>query len=314
MIQVTHLTKRFGKQSAISDLNFHVRAGEVVGVLGPNGAGKTTTFRCLSGLLEPTEGEVRVLDVPVAKDPFLTRRILGYLPEGNPLSPDLTVREYLDFRIHLKLDSPQTAATTVEKSLQICALKDVENRVIRRLSHGFKRRVGLAEALLGSPQLLLLDEPTNGLDPEQVVQIRKLLSSLKSTHTVLIASHILSELDLLCDRFLILSNGTLKAWGSREELLALSKQSAELHLEISEADTDLIAKLRAVPGVNTVTVSRNTVVTIVLTMYRHASDPLLNDPREAIHACLKNASVILLQMRLEMPNLESLYLELTRNA
>ena len=217
MIQVTHLTKTFRNHAAISDLNFQVKAGEVVGVLGPNGAGKTTTFRCLSGLLEPSSGEIRILDLPVLSDPFSVRRLLGYLTEGNPLVEDLTVREYLNFRFHLKVDSPKDAATTVEKSLQICDLTEVADRVIRRLSHGFRRRVGLAESLLGSPRLLLLDEPTNGLDPEQVVNIRKLLASLKSTHTLLISSHILSELELLCDRFLILSKGELKASGGREE-------------------------------------------------------------------------------------------------
>jgi ABC-2 type transport system ATP-binding protein len=190
----------------------------------------------------------------------------------------------------------------------MCSLKEEAHRVIRRLSHGFKRRVGLAEALLGSPQLLLLDEPTNGLDPEQVVQIRKLLFSLKSTHTLLIASHVLSELELLCDRFLIVSKGVLKACGSRQELLALSKQNTRLHLEISEVDENFISKLRAISGVDGVFVSRDLCVKIVLTMHKQAADP-----RATIQEALKNLSGVFLQMRLEMPNLESLYLELTRD-
>ncbi len=218
MIEVEGLTKAYGTVVAVRDVSFSVGRGEVVGFLGPNGAGKSTTLRILAGFLGPTAGKVRVNGHDVADDSLLARASLGYMPEASPLYPELRVREYLEFRARLKKLPRGKRASAVQRAIERASLKDMSETTIGHLSKGYRQRVGLADALVADPPLLILDEPTAGLDPNQVREVRALIKELASDHTVLLSTHILSEVEATCQRALVIDRGRLVAQGTLEEL------------------------------------------------------------------------------------------------
>ena len=217
-IEVSHLVKTYGALTAVNDLSFTVKRGEIVGLLGPNGAGKSTTMRILTGYLPANSGSVRICGLPVASQPEATRRHLGYMPENNPLPDDMRVSEYLWFRGRLKEMPRARLRARIDEVLELCDLKRNRHRILGRLSKGNKQRVGIAEAILAEPAVIIMDEPTIGLDPHQIIIVRDLIASLRGRMSVIISSHILPEIEATCDRVLIINGGRIVAQGSPAEL------------------------------------------------------------------------------------------------
>ena len=238
MVEVSHLSKNYGSHPAIRDLTFSVADGQVYGLLGPNGAGKSTIMNILTSYLAPTGGEVKVAGFSLPEQAQQAKACVGYLPEQPPLYPEMTVQEYLDFAAELKGVKKAQRREQVQQAARRTGLDQVMPRLIRSLSKGYKQRVGIAQALLGSPRLIILDEPTVGLDPAQVIEIRKLIRELGRAHTVILSSHILSEVQAVCQQILILSKGHLAAAGSLEELTADGKSLEEVFLELTDGEPE----------------------------------------------------------------------------
>ena len=251
MIEVKDLVKRYSKNTAVDHLNFHVQKGQIYGFLGPNGAGKSTTMNMMTGYLASTEGQILINGYDVAEEPMEARKCIGYLPEIPPLYPDMTVLEYLRFAAELKQVPKNERSTEIERVMDETRIKDMENRLIRHLSKGYKQRVGLAQALLGDPEVLILDEPMVGLDPKQIIEIRELIRGLGQKHTVILSSHILSEISSICDHVLIISNGKLVASDTPENLGSYMKHTDAMELQVrgsKEACEQAIELLKQVKG------------------------------------------------------------------
>ena len=238
MIEVSHLTKQYGNHLAVGDVSFTVADGQICGLLGPNGAGKSTIMNILTGYLSATSGQVTVAGHPLPEEADAAKACVGYLPEQPPLYPEMTVQEYLTFAAELKGVQKAERKEQVRRAARRTGLEAVLPRLIRSLSKGYKQRVGIAQALLGSPRLIILDEPTVGLDPAQVIEIRKLIRELGRAHTVILSSHILSEVQAVCQQILILSKGHLAAAGSLEELTADGKSLEEVFLELTDGEPE----------------------------------------------------------------------------
>ncbi|MGD9347642.1 MAG: ABC transporter ATP-binding protein [Candidatus Aminicenantes bacterium] len=252
MIEVEHLTKKFGDILAVRDLSFKVEKGKIWGLLGPNAAGKTTTMRILTGYLPATKGKATVSGYDVFEQANEVKKITGYLPEVVPLYQEMTVSEYLKFVADIKQIAPNKKKEAIERSIETSGLELVRNRLIRNISRGFKQRVGIAQALIHDPQILILDEPTIGLDPAQIIEIRQLIRSLRGEHTIMLSTHILAEVTQVCDGVVIISDGQLKASGSLEELTSSLAERDGVVIRLKKADGELIALLKGLPGVDNV--------------------------------------------------------------
>jgi ABC-2 type transport system ATP-binding protein len=251
MISVQHLVKRYGSALAVDDVSFEVDKGEVVGFLGPNGAGKSTTLRVIAGFLGLTSGTVKVAGHDVTKESFEARRKLGYMPEAVPLYPEMRVAEYLRFRAELKRVPRASRKDAIWDAMGKANVRDVANVVIGHLSKGYRQRVGLADALVGSPPLLVLDEPTAGLDPNQIREVREVIRELGKEHTVLLSTHILSEVEASCSRVVVIARGKLVAQGTMEEL-AKKRRSAGLHVVVRGDLDKAMSMLREIEGITKV--------------------------------------------------------------
>ena len=238
MIEVSHLTKKYGGHLAVDDVSFAVEDGQIYGLLGPNGAGKSTIMNILTGYLSATSGQVTVAGHPLPEEADEAKACVGYLPEQPPLYPEMTVGEYLNFVAELKKVPLAQRKEQVLRAARRTGLEKVLPRLIRSLSKGYKQRVGIAQALLGSPKIIILDEPTVGLDPAQVIEMRKLIRELGRAHTVILSSHILSEVQAVCQQVLILSKGKLAASGTLQELTADGRSLEEVFLALTGAQTD----------------------------------------------------------------------------
>ena len=238
MIEVSHLTKKYGGHLAVDDVSFTVEDGQIYGLLGPNGAGKSTIMNILTGYLSATSGQVTVAGHPLPEEADDAKACVGYLPEQPPLYPEMTVGEYLNFVAELKKVPRAQRKEQVLRAARRTGLEKVLPRLIRSLSKGYKQRVGIAQALLGSPKIIILDEPTVGLDPAQVIEMRKLIRELGKAHTVILSSHILSEVQAVCQQVLILSKGKLAASGTLQELTADGRSLEEVFLALTGAQTD----------------------------------------------------------------------------
>lgn len=238
MIEVSHLTKKYGGHLAVDDVSFTVEDGQIYGLLGPNGAGKSTIMNILTGYLSATSGQVTVAGHPLPEEADEAKACVGYLPEQPPLYPEMTVGEYLNFVAELKKVPRAQRKEKVLRAARRTGLEKVLPRLIRSLSKGYKQRVGIAQALLGSPKIIILDEPTVGLDPAQVIEMRKLIRELGKAHTVILSSHILSEVQAVCQQVLILSKGKLAASGTLQELTADGRSLEEVFLALTGAQTD----------------------------------------------------------------------------
>lgn len=252
MIVVENLTKRYAGRTAVDDVSFTVGRGEVVGFLGPNGAGKSTTMRILTSYLPATAGAVRVAGYDVFSESVKSRREIGYMPENVPLYDDFRVKEYLAFRARLKGLRGRDARQRVGEVMELCGLVEVRKKMIAALSKGYRQRVGLADALVHRPKLLILDEPTNGLDPNQIRQVRELIRQLGQAHTILLSTHILTEVEATCGRVIIIDGGKIKASDSPEALQQRLRTAGAIQAEIKAPADDAASAIRAMPQVRRV--------------------------------------------------------------
>lgn len=248
MIEVENVSKLFGNFRAVDGISFSIQTGEIVGLLGPNGAGKTTTMRMISGFLEPDSGTVKIDGLDVLKNPVETKRKIGYMPESAPMYSDMIVADYLKYIAEIENQNPEEKCRELA---EICGLKEVMHKNIGELSRGNRQRVGLAHALMGNPEILILDEPTSGLDPNQVLEVRSLIKQIGKTHTVIISTHILSEVEMLCGRVIIISGGKKVADSPTEELREHFGNSSEVQICVSGASAEDAEKIfRGINGVS----------------------------------------------------------------
>lgn len=306
MIQVQGLTRRYGDTVAVSGLSFSVQEGEIVGFLGPNGAGKTTTMNMITGCLRPTAGTAVLGGFDIDTDADQARKMIGYLPENPPLYPDMTVSEYLEFVYALK----KCTLPKDEHLAQVCGmtgLTEVSGRLIRNLSKGYRQRTGLAQALIGDPKVLILDEPTVGLDPKQIIEIRETIRSLSKKHTVILSSHILPEVQAVCDRILVIHHGKIVADGTPAELSDRMEGAEQLEMTIEGTADDILRILRAVPSVAEAICVREDGKKSV---YRITAEPEADVRRDVFDALSQNRMAILSMQQVEL-SLEQIFLELT---
>ncbi len=248
MIEITNLTKTFGKHTAVNDVSFHINKGEIVGFLGPNGAGKTTTMSMITGFLSYTQGSIKVDGMEVLDNPDEVKKKIGYLPELPPLYLDMTVYEYLDFVYQLKKATPEKEKH-IKEVMDMVRITDVKGRLIRNLSKGYKQRVGLAQALIGNPEILILDEPTVGLDPKQIIEIRNVIKELGKQRTVILSSHILPEVSAVCERVIIINKGKIVAQDTTENLSQAAAGKMEYTVRICGDRGAALAAISSVEGV-----------------------------------------------------------------
>ena len=308
MIQVRELTKYYGERPAIRDLSFDIQRGEVIGFLGRNGAGKTTTLKILGCVLLPTSGRVVVDGLDVVERPHEVRKRIGFLPDTPPVYLEMTVGDYLAFAARLRGVGARDTAARVSEAEEKCALRDVHGDPIGSLSHGYKQRVGLAQALVHRPQLLILDEPTGGLDPVQIVEIRNLMRRLRGEHTLLVSSHNLGEISQTCDRLLVIHDGEIVAQGSEAELASTFGSPGEIELEVHAPADRVTSAVRSVSGVLGVTVLHEEHgATTVLVAAR-------TDLRPAVVRAVVSHGLDLLRLDRSASRLESIFIQLARSA
>ena len=307
MVEVSHLSKNYGSHPAIRDLTFSVADGQVYGLLGPNGAGKSTIMNILTSYLAPTGGEVKVAGFSLPEQAQQAKACVGYLPEQPPLYPEMTVQEYLDFAAELKGVKKAQRREQVQQAARRTGLDQVMPRLIRSLSKGYRQRVGIAQALLGSPQLIILDEPTVGLDPAQVIGIRKLIRELGKTHTVILSSHILSEVQTVCDRVLIIAHGRLVAQGTPEELAAQLTAKGTITATAQGSREAVVAAAGKVPGLTDLRVTDEKGGEVSFTAVSTAG----TDLRGALSLALAQAGCPVLNLSAETMSLEDVFLQLT---
>ncbi len=309
MIEVKHLTKRYGNHVAVNDLNFTIDKGKVYGFLGPNGAGKSTTMNIITGCLGATEGEVLIDGHSIAEEPMQAKRLIGYLPEQPPVYMDMTPAEYLDFVARAKGIPAKERAQQIETVTEKTRIQDVRNRLIRNLSKGYRQRVGIAQALLGRPEIIILDEPTVGLDPAQIIEIRELIRELGKEHTLVLSSHILSEVQAVCDAIMIISKGRLVASDTSENLTALFAGTVTLNLDVRATDDAARKVLDTVPGIEDMALSAGEPgITHVQLKPEEGQDI-----RETLFFAFAKAGLPILSMMQNHASLEDVFLELTQD-
>ena len=310
MIEVEHLTKRYGAHTAVDDISFTVEDGCIYGLLGPNGAGKSTTMNILTGYLSATAGTVKVAGHDIAEEPLEAKKAIGYLPEQPPLYPEMTVQEYLLFVAELKgVKHKKDRAAMVETAMGRTGLQPVQNRLIRNLSKGYRQRVGIAAALLGEPKVIILDEPTVGLDPAQVIEIRGLIHDLGRTHTVILSSHILSEVQTVCDRVLIISAGKLAAQGTPEELAGQLAARGILSATAQGSREEVLAAAGQVEGLTDLHITAEKGGEVSFTAVCEGG----SDLRGELSLALAKAGCPVLSLSADSMSLEDVFLQLTES-
>ena len=309
MIEVQHLTKRYGRVTAVDDLTFTVERGEILGFLGPNGAGKTTTMRILTGYMPATEGKAVVAGFDVFEQPIEAKRRTGYLPETPPLYPEMTVREYLQFVSKIKIKGVSSAERRhrVEDAMKRARVDDMATRHCGKLSKGYRQRVGLAQAILHNPEVLILDEPTAGLDPKQIIETRQLIKDLAGTHTIILSTHILPEVSQTCERVVIINKGRVVAVDTPGNLTAKLRGSETMYVQIDTMGQNAESALSTIPGVTRVNVADNQ---NGLTGYEVSSEPG-RDIRRDLARTVVSQNWGLLELRPTRMSLEEIFLSLT---
>lgn len=300
MIEVEHLTKKFGDLKAVQDLSFKVEKGKIWGLLGPNAAGKTTTMRILTGYLPATDGKATVADYDVFEQPNEVKKITGYLPENVPLYPEMTVSSYLNFVSEIKQIPTSKRKEAVNRTIEISGLESVRKRLIKNISRGFKQRVGLAQALIHEPQILILDEPTTGLDPAQIIEIRQLIKSLKGERTIILSTHILAEVTQTCDGVVIINEGKLMASDSLEKLTASFEEREGIFIRLREGGKEKVSLFESISGVEKVSFEDDE-FKIEWTKGK--------DIRDEITKIIVDKELGLIEMRPLAMNIEDLYLK-----
>jgi ABC-2 type transport system ATP-binding protein len=309
LIEVQHLTKRYGRVTAVDDLTFRVERGEIFGFLGPNGAGKTTTMRILTGYMPATEGKAVVAGFDVFDQPMEAKRRTGYLPETPPLYPEMTVREYLQFvaRIKIKGVSSSERRSRVEDSMRRTRVDDMANRHCGKLSKGYRQRVGLAQSILHNPEVLILDEPTAGLDPKQIIETRQLIKELAGTHTIVLSTHILPEVSQTCDRVVIINKGRVVAIDTPANLTARLRGSETMYVQVDANGQDAADVLSTLPGVLGVSIADRTDGAVGYEI----SSERGRDIRRELARAIVSQNWGLLELRPSRMSLEEVFLSLT---
>ena len=308
MIEVRNLTKKYGSTVAVDNLSFSVEEGEIYGFLGPNGAGKSTTMNIITGYIAATEGEVLINGFDILRDAKKAKSMIGYLPEMPPLYQDMTVREYLTFAAELKGIPKSEIEQAIDISEKTVQIADVSGRLIKNLSKGYKQRVGFAQALLGLPEVLILDEPTVGLDPKQIIEIRDLIRELGKNHTIILSSHILSEVSAICDKIMIISQGKLIASDTPENLMNLMQPVVRLHISLRAERRDAESVLSSMEGISRYEISESEEEGVLSAEveYEHGADL-----RDRIALAFAEAKCLVVGLREETASLEDIFLELT---
>ena len=310
MIKVSGLTKIYGEHIAVDDISFEVKEGHIYGFLGPNGAGKSTTMNIMTGYIAATAGTVEVNGFLMGKDTLMAKKSIGYLPEIPPLYPDMTVREYLAFVADIKSVPKAEKKAEVERVMQATDITDMQKRLIKHLSKGYKQRVGIAQAILGNPKIIILDEPTVGLDPEQIIEVRNLIKSLKGEHTVILSSHILSEISATCDEVLVIANGRMVACDTTENLLKNQKSEKILKINVKGEKEKIEDVLKSIKKINEVRFIEDKGESQVF----EVTTDVNNDIREDVSFALSDARLLILEMSEETSTLEDIYLTLVKEA
>ena len=308
MIEVKNLTKCYGKHLAVDNLSFTVEKGQIYGFLGPNGAGKSTTMNIMTGYLGATKGEVLIDGHDILKEPEEEKRCIGYLPEQPPLYLEMTVMEYLRFAAELKKIPKEDMEIQIEKAMRLTRLSDVRGRLISNLSKGYKQRVGLAQAILGFPEIIILDEPTVGLDPKQIIEIRELIRKLAKEHTVILSSHILAEIREVCDYILIIARGKLVASDTPENLENSMSGTGHIEIEVRREQKEVERVLDRIDQVKRVEYTLLEDGTVRAQIEAKGS----GDIRERIFHAFADQKMPLLTLKLNKSTLEEIFLELTQ--
>ncbi len=308
MIEIQNLTKSYGQIKAVNDISFTVEKGEVLGFLGPNGAGKSTTMNIITGFIPSTEGTVKVCGYDIMENPAEVKRRIGYLPELPPLYMDMTVSEYLSFVADLKLVSNKQKKSQIDDIVELVKLAEVRGRLIKNLSKGYKQRVGLAQSLLGNPEVLILDEPTVGLDPKQIIEIRKLIKALGKQHTIILSSHILPEVSAVCERVVIINKGKIAAIDTPENLSKGMGTVSKLSALISGPKSSIISSIEAIYGVKYVEAHIEREKDVI--EYIIESDKNI-DIRNPLFFAMAKAGYPIIELKSLDLSLEDIFLELT---
>lgn len=308
MIRAENLTKRYGQHVAIDGLNFNAEKGEILGFLGPNGAGKSTTMNIITGYLSASDGKVLVNDLDILEHPTEVKKMIGYLPEQPPLYLEMTVREYLKFVGEIKSVPKLELKADLDRIMELVKIGDVSHRLIQNLSKGYRQRVGLAQALIGNPELLILDEPTIGLDPKQIIEMRNLIKSLGKEHTIVLSSHILPEISAVCQRVLILNKGKIAASDTPENLSRRIAGKNRLSLRVAGPSKEVKTRLRSLDGVKSVDVTNANEENAVDVLIEAEKD---RDLRREVFKAMAKADYPILMMRPMDMTLEDIFLQLT---
>ena len=308
MIEVNNLVKRYGDHTAVDHLSFKIEKGKIYGFLGPNGAGKSTTMNMITGYIASTEGTVKIDGHDILEEPEAAKKCIGYLPEQPPVYFDMTVLEYMKFVADLKKIPKNKKASMIEEVMEMVKISDMRNRLIKNLSKGYRQRVGLAEAIMGYPEVIILDEPTVGLDPKQIIEIRELIKNLKKKHTVILSSHILSEVSAVCDYVLIISHGKLVASDTPDNLGKLAEGSHTLEMLLKGDRAKIEQGLKEVEGINEVTLTHDDKQNL---WNARVTTEESNDVREKVFYKMAEINCPIYEMQSKKVSLEEIFLELT---
>lgn len=308
MIEIQNLTKTYGQIKAVNNISFTVEKGEILGFLGPNGAGKSTTMNIITGFIPSSTGTVKVCGYDIMENPKEVKRRIGYLPELPPLYFDMTVKDYLDFVSDLKMVSGKQKKSQMADIMELVKITDVRNRLIKNLSKGYKQRVGLAQALLGSPDVLILDEPTVGLDPKQIIEIRKLIKALGKQHTIILSSHILPEVSAVCERVVIINKGQIAAIDTPENLSKGFSNSGRLSVTVAGPKSSVVGQIEGIYGVKYVEPNIEKEKDVI--NYIIESDKEI-DVRRPIFYAMAKAGYPIIEMRSLDMTLEDIFLQIT---
>jgi ABC-2 type transport system ATP-binding protein len=309
VIEVQNLSKSYGLIKAVDDISFTVEKGEIIGFLGPNGAGKSTTMNMITGCLSSTTGSIKVCDSDVFDDPMGAKKHIGYLPEQPPLYTDMTVTEYLNFVCDLKKVDKSEKAKQIKEIVDLVKLDNVKDRLINNLSKGYKQRVGIAQALVGGPEVLILDEPTVGLDPKQIIEIRNLIKALGKEHTIILSSHILPEVSAVCDRIIIINKGKIAAIDTTDNLTMGSTESLRFSLRVAGPKTKVQNLLESVEGISKIDFVKST-------KNKEESDFIIEsknevDVRKPVFRALASKDYPIMELKLLNKSLEDIFLQIT---